>query len=328
MLDVFESFQLIFHFPEELELILLPKRLSVRLGSEAGVVESTYVTMFWGKRRGRVADSRSDAKPVHHDPTTGSPKISKRVSDGDTLSDDAWSSAFGYMCALHFAQITLREHRKSLHIRDTQDNQLLSVLGRPIPSASSGSHNNNGHSNDTNSLRLIARSLGSSYYILSFAVDALLTFTQREVAIAIYKLEHLLAKTEALNSAIQLCQELDTALVGIEYISFLKQRVSASSCGHPPEQVDCGDHGIGTESDARHALRAHIHTILSLALDPSRMPPKYLGTRSRNAIEALVALVGALENFSLLKNRLRPLLVLLTFNHFFGADNSISFQFR
>ncbi|CCW66744.1 unnamed protein product [Phytomonas sp. Hart1] len=329
MLDVFESFQLIFHFPEELELILLPKKLSVRLGSEAGAVERTYATLFWGKRRGGVTDSPWDDKQLHHDPTTSSTIAGRGIGDvNDARSDDVWSSAFGYMCALHFTQITLREHRKLLHIRDTQDNQLLSILGRPIPFASSTPISGNRNHSEANSLQYVARSLGSSYYLLSFAVDTFLTFTQNEVAIAIYKLEHLFTKAETPNSTIQLCQELDTALVRVEYICFLAGHSTASLYNHSLQRGTDKARGIDTEVDVRHVLRAHIHTILSLALDPSRMPPKFLGTRSRNAIEALVALVSALQDFSLLKNRLRPLLVLLTFNNFFGSNNCTSFRFR
>lgn len=296
LLDVFASFELLVTLPSEVALVLLPREMSrythSAVENNGNPLESTYAALFWERRRRVRLDVTDKAK---------SPE-SLQERRGGLQSSDVWSYVFGYMCAMHYTQIALRERRKQLRQQDVEDHALMGVVGRPTPVSG------------VSRLQLIARGLGSAYHSLSFVVDSLMIFTQRAASVVIYRLEHLFASVESINSVMQLCVEVDTLLLPLQIVCFPFR---------PPEVEPPG-------AVAKHPcerIRQCINEVLGLALDPSRLPVKLIGTRSRNVIEALVATVSGLHEPALLKTQLQPLVALLTFNHYYGTDDT-TFQFN
>ncbi|KPA76367.1 hypothetical protein ABB37_07713 [Leptomonas pyrrhocoris] len=296
VLDVFASFQLEFTLPGAFALVLQPSDLSVHVQAVTNTTERSYQTFFWQRRRRQYVEEEDAAAP----PTA-------RL--GIAFSD-VWSYIFGYQCSLYYAQITLREHKKQLHQRDTEDFQVTQTMGQPRRGAA-------------RHLQYVARGLGSAYYTLNFAVDTLLSFTQAEAMRAVYDIEHLLHRalgaSPDLHSCMELCHELDTLLLQLHFISFPAR---------PAVALNARERAM--QSPAAEAIRSAVQRLLEVALDPSRLPVSYISSSTRNSVEALVAAVtAAAEHQSALATRLHPLRVMLTFNKYYGTpEETLSYRFR
>ncbi|RNF24659.1 uncharacterized protein Tco025E_02510 [Trypanosoma conorhini] len=292
LLRTFASFELHFSFPWDIELILLPLNLSVAWG-DAGSVQEKYASYFWrNRRRGEAKKGRSETVKV----TSAAAGVQEqherqglRLSDGHGMRAwDSWSYCFGYLCSLHYAQISLREQRKRLQQRDIVSHNLMSALG-----SSSQAENHTAR---------LTRGLGSAYFELSFAVDSLLSFTQNIVGGVARELEGELTKLGAVGSCIELCQRLDALLLRLGSVCF-------PVAPQPEDAVPLADF---------LPVRESIAAVLTIALNPTTLPLRHITSRTQNAIEALVAVVRALPAASVLKEKVSPLLVLLTFNRFYG----------
>ncbi|KAG5509631.1 hypothetical protein JKF63_06336 [Porcisia hertigi] len=304
MLDVFASFRLDFSLPDAFQRVLRPRDLSVYVQSPTNTVERSYETDFW-QRRLRLYVSEGNAEQERSLVSTAA-----AGSDGVAFAD-VWSYIFGYKCALYYAQITLREHKKLLHQRDAQDAQVAQNMGLPGRSA-------------TQHLRYVSRGLGSAYYTLSFAVDQLLHFTQNVAVRVVYDLQRLLANatnpSSKLFSCMDLCYQLDALLLDLSFVSFPAR---------PPVAVNVRERAM--QSPATEVVRAAVQRTLEVALDPSRLPVSHISSSTRNAVEALVAAVSvsAEHHPSALATHLQPLVVRLTFNRYYGTDEAtLSFHFR
>ncbi|TPP50042.1 putative integral membrane protein [Leishmania donovani] len=305
MLDVFASFQLDLTLPDAFQRILQPRDLSVYVQPLTSRTERSYQTYFW-QRRQRLYLEEGDA---------GEGKASPAAAAASGLNGiafaDVWSYVFGYKCALYYARITLREHKKRLQQRDTQDAQAAQAMGLP------------GHT-ATQHLRYVSRGLGTAYYTLNFAVEQLLSFTQNVAMRVVYNLERLLAKAMSpspeLLSCMELCYQLDALLLELSIVSFPAR---------PPVALNVRERGM--QSPAAEVVRAAVQRALEVALDPSRLPVSHINISTRNAVEALVAAVfaAAESHPSTLATHLKPLVVRLTFNRYYGTDEEIrSFHFR
>ncbi|KAL7704751.1 hypothetical protein N2W54_000156 [Lotmaria passim] len=308
MLDAFASFQLEFTFPSAFSLILQPKDLSVYVHPVTNTTERSYQTFFWQQRRRLCMEETPLAAPtpVH---TSGPATLAAAKEKRGIAFADVWSYIFGYQCSLYYAQITLREHKKQLHQRDTQDFQVARTMGQPGPRVA-------------RHLQYVARGLGSAYYTLNFAVDTLLSFTQAEAMRAVYDLERLLhtamRATPGLHSCMELCRELDTLLLQLHFIAFPAR---------PAVALNARERGM--QSSAMEAVRGAVQRLLAVALDPSRLPVSYMSSSTRNSVEALVAAVTvAEERQSVLASRLHALRVMLTFNKYYGTlEETLSYRF-
>ncbi|KAG5484103.1 hypothetical protein LSCM1_05958 [Leishmania martiniquensis] len=305
MLDVFASFQLNFELPDAFERILKPQELSLYVQPLTNATMRSYQTYFWQRRRRLYIDA-SDASDGRSSPAA----TAEAGWNGVALSD-VWSYVFGYKCALYYAQITLREQKKRLHQRDTQDAQVAQAMGPPGQSA-------------TQHLPYVSRGLGSAYYTLNFAVDQLLSFTQNVAIRVVYDLERLLAKAVSsspeLLSCMDLCYQLDALLLELSLVSFPAR---------PPVALNARERGM--QSPATEAVRAAVQRTLEVALDPSCLPVSHIRSSTRNAVEALVAAVSAATEHhqAAFATRLQPLVVRLTFNRYCGTDEeTLSFRFR
>ncbi|KPI89648.1 hypothetical protein ABL78_1229 [Leptomonas seymouri] len=297
ILDVFASFQLEFTLPAAFALVLQPRDLSVYVQPTTNSTERSYQTFFWPRRRRLYVEEAA------------APSAAATTKTRVALSD-VWSYVFGYQCSLYYAQITLREHKKQLHQRDTQDFKVAQAMGPPRVRV-------------TDHLQYISRGLGSAYYTLNFAVDTLLSFTQAEAMRTVYDLEHLLHRamraSPELHSCMELCHELDTLLLQLYFVSFPARPAMALNARERAMQ-----------SPAAEAVRSAVQRILEVALDPSRLPVSYISSTTRNSVEALVAAVTAAEEHqSVLASRLHPLRVRLTFNKYYGTpEETLSYRFR
>ncbi|KAG5484410.1 hypothetical protein LSCM4_07977 [Leishmania orientalis] len=305
MLDVFASFQLNFALPDAFERILQPRDLSVYVQPLTNTTMRSYQTYFWQRRRRLYTDAgdvRDGKSPLAATAEAG--------LSGVALSD-VWSYVFGYQCALYYAQITLRAHKKWLHQRDTQDAQVVQAMGPPGKQA-------------TRHLQHVSRGLGSAYYTLNFAVEQLLSFTQNVAIRVVYDLERLLAKamgsSRELLSCMELCYKLDALLLELSFVSF---------SARPPVALNVRERGM--QSPAAEAVRAAVQRTLEVAFDPSCLPASHIRSSTRNAVEALVAAVSAAAEHhqSALATHLQPLVVRLTFNRHYGThQETLSFRFR
>ncbi|CBZ24832.1 conserved hypothetical protein [Leishmania mexicana MHOM/GT/2001/U1103] len=305
MLDVFASFQLDFALPDAFQRILQPRDLSVYVQPLTSTTERSYQTYFWQRRR-RLYVDEGDAGEGRASPAAPAASDSNGIAFADV-----WSYVFGYKCALYYAQITLREHKKRLHQRDAQDAQVAQAMG--LPGQNAAQH-----------LRYVSRGLGTAYYTLNFAVEQLLSFMQNVAMRVVYNLERLLAKAMSssleLLSCMELCYQLDALLLELSIVSFPAR---------PPVALNMRERGM--QSSAAEVVRAAVQRVLEVALDPSRLPVSHIRSSTRNAVEALVAAVSvAAENHpSTLATHLKPLVVRLTFNRYYGTDEEIrSFHFR
>ncbi|CAG9571147.1 conserved hypothetical protein [Leishmania major strain Friedlin] len=305
MLDVFASFQLDLTLPDAFQHILQPRDLSVYVQPLTNTTERSYQTYFW-QRRQRLYVEEGDAGVGK-----ASPAAAAASGFNGVAFADVWSYVFGYKCALYYARITLREHKKRLHQRDTQDAQVAQAMGLPGQTA-------------TQHLRYVSRGLGTAYYTLNFAVEQLLSFTQNVAMRVVYNLERLLAKSMSsspeLLSCMELCYQLDALLLELSIVSFPAR---------PPVALNVRERGM--QSPATEVVRAAVQRALEVALDPSRLPVSHINSSTRNAVEALVtAVFAAAENHpSTLATHLKPLVVRLTFNRYYGTEEEIrSFHFR
>ncbi|ORC84893.1 uncharacterized protein TM35_000401600 [Trypanosoma theileri] len=274
MLRTFASFELIFTFPWDIALILLPSDLCVEWG-KGGNIQEKYASYFWKNRR-RKLEQQEKEKDY---PT----------KEFQLQPQDYWSYCFGYLCSLYYAQISLREQRKRLQRRDVDTYHLMSVLGTTEQGKAHAAR--------------ITRGLGSAYFELSFAVDSLLGFTQNIVSITAREMEEELTRMNtSAGSCITLCQRLDSRLLRLLCVCFPVQ--TRSDAIKPlPEST---------------SIRESITLLLTIALDPANLPLKHVTSRTQNAIEALVTVVRSLPMTSVLREHVWPLLVLLTFNRFYG----------
>ncbi|RNF12534.1 hypothetical protein TraAM80_00250 [Trypanosoma rangeli] len=292
LLRTFASFELHFSFPWDIELILLPLSLSVLWG-DAGTVQEKYASYFWKNRcLGEATKVRKECVEEMPAAAGAQDEQGRQVRQ---LSDehgakvrDSWSYCFGYLCSLHYAQISLREQRKWLQQRDIVSHKLMSGLGS---SPQGGNH----------TVRL-TRGLGSAYFELSFAVDSLLSFTQNIAGGVARELEGELTKLGAVNSCIELCQRVDALLLRLGSVCF--------------PVVPLLEDAVPLTDFL--SVRESIAAVLTIALNPTTLPLRHITSRTQNAIEALVAVVRALPATSVLKEKISPLLVLLTFNRFYG----------
>ncbi|ESL10949.1 hypothetical protein TRSC58_01310 [Trypanosoma rangeli SC58] len=292
LLRTFASFELHFSFPWDIELILLPLNLSVSWG-DAGTVQEKYASYFW-KNRCRAEATKVRRECVKEMSTAAGAQDEQGTQERQ-LSDehrgkvwDIWSYCFGYLCSLHYAQISLREQRKWLQQRDIVSHKLMSALGSP---PQGGNH----------TVRL-TRGLGSAYFELSFAVDSLLSFTQNIAGCVVRELEGELTKLGVVSSCIELCQRIDALLLRLGSVCFPVAPLLEDT-------VPLTDF---------LTVRESIAAVLTIALNPTTLPLRHIASRTQNAIEALVGVVRALPATSVLKEKISPLLVLLTFNRFYG----------
>jgi hypothetical protein len=310
MLDMFASFQLEFTFPGAFALILQPRDLSVYVQPVTGTTERSYQTFFWQRRR-RLYVEEPVTPAAATSTAAGAAAVAGVTRQDGVVFADVWSYVFGYQCSLYYAQITLREHKKQLRQRDTHDFQVAHTMGQPGPRVA-------------RHLQYVSRGLGSAYYTLNFAVDTLLSFMQAEAMRTVYDVEHLLQTalraSPGLHSCMELCQQLDTLLLQLHFVSFPAR---------PAVALNSRERAM--QSPATEAVRSAVQQILAIALDPARLPVSYISSSTRNAVEALVAAVTAAsgERSSGLAFRLHPLRVMLTFNAYYGtAEETLSFRFR
>ncbi|EKG05453.1 hypothetical protein TCSYLVIO_003470 [Trypanosoma cruzi] len=289
VLRTFASFELFFSFPWDIELILLPLNLSVSWGG-ADAIQEKYASYFWKNRRcgeeakvRRVNTEKAAGKTGAQEERQQQPLGKQAVK-----ARESWSYCFGYLCSLYYAQISLREQRKRLQQRDIFSHNIMSALG----SSEQGKKH---------TVRL-TRGLGSAYFELSFAVDSLLSFTQNIVGIVARELEGELTKLGKVSSCMALCQRIDALLLRLCTVCFPVAPGLEDTCPMTDSLPIC-------ES---------ITAVLAIALNPTSLPLRHITSRTQNAIEALVAVVRALPATSVLKEKLNSLLVLLTFNRFYG----------
>ncbi|PWV12745.1 hypothetical protein C3747_48g34 [Trypanosoma cruzi] len=289
VLRTFASFELVFSFPWDIELILLPLNLSVSWGG-ADAIQEKYASYFWKNRRcGEEAKVRRGNTEKAAGKTGAQEERQQQPLDKQAVkARESWSYCFGYLCSLYYAQISLREQRKRLQQRDIFSHNIMSALG----SSEEGKKH---------TVRL-TRGLGSAYFELSFAVDSLLSFTQNIVGIVARELEGELTKLGKVSSCMALCQRIDALLLRLCTVCF-------------PVAPGLEDTCPMTDS---LPIRESITAVLAIALNPTSLPLRHITSRTQNAIEALVAVVRALPATSVLKEKLGSLLVLLTFNRFYG----------
>ncbi|KAK7196668.1 hypothetical protein NESM_000605900 [Novymonas esmeraldas] len=318
LLNIFASFRLDFALPDAYARILLPRDLSVYVHPLTGTTERGYHTFFWQRRRRLYVEEEERGRGGEADRRRSSPSpescggVAATTAPPGIAMADVWSTIFGYTCALHYAQLTLRDQKKRLHQRDTEDAQ-VAQSAEPTDSGRSRQH-----------LTHVARGLGSAYHTLGFAVDQLLAFTQSVSIRVVYDLERLVAavmrNSPEVHSCMELCHRLDTLLLELSAISF-PARAPVALCGRER----------GMQSPAAEAARAAVQRTLEVALDPSRLPVSHMCSSTRNAVEALVAAVSAAAAHrpSAVATALHPLVVRLTFNRFYGTDEeTLSYRFR
>nr|CCC94932.1 conserved hypothetical protein [Trypanosoma congolense IL3000] len=264
MLRTFAAFELVFTLPADVEVILLPQSLSVEWDRN-GEIHEKQISHFWRRRR------NSDAS------------LPRPPGGGEIPPRDCWSYCFGYLCSLHYAQISLREQRKRLqrHHLNEYNNEAAYASG------------------NQRAVRVV-RGLGSAYFELSFAVDCLLSFSKNVVTSVVCKLEDL-TKAGSADSCITLCQKLDALLLRLLAVCF-------------PEVERSGRVGVAAAGSITDSVTA----LLTIALDPAGLPMRRVMSRTRSAVEALVAVVRTLPATSVIKKHVKALLVLLTFNRFYG----------
>ncbi|KEG14997.1 hypothetical protein DQ04_00221000 [Trypanosoma grayi] len=273
MLRTFAAFELVFAFPWDMELVLLPRSLSV-VWSESGVMQKKPAAYFWRNRRcGEAEDELLLLLPAD---------VRQARARG------GWSYCFGYLCALYYAQLSLREQRKRLQRRDVEASRIMSAMGTTRQGPRHAV--------------CVTRGLGSAYFELAFAVDSLLGFTQNVVGVVAREMEGSLTTAGAVNSCITLCQRLDALVLRLRCVCFPVA----------PQPDDAGP--LAASAHIRECITA----VLAIALDPASLPLKCVTSRTQSAIEALVAVVRALPSASVLREHVGPLLVLLTFNRFYG----------
>lgn len=293
ILEAFASFQLQFSFPDELSLILLPAQLSLMLNDSRDQLQNTYHTLFWYYRRGlRVDNELSD-------------DASTLDSNSSSLPfADVWSYVFGYLCALHYVQISLRDQRKMLLISDAHAHEMERNLVRVNPEIETQRN-------------IVSRGVGSMYYALSFAIDTLLSFTMHEVHTVVYELETTFFQKKSFSSVRDLCRQLDGLLFNLQLVSFPSL---IPFCASKSERASLSDSG--------EIIRTCVTDLLHLALDPTRFSLPTVTVRNKNAVEKLVSEISSnsMEN-AMLHRCLKPLLTMLTFNRFYG-EGLVLYQFR
>nr|CCC52868.1 conserved hypothetical protein, fragment [Trypanosoma vivax Y486] len=276
MLRTFDSFELRFALPLDVDLILLPQNLSVTW-SEGGQLQEVYTSCFWNRRIG--CDPKNQQR-------CGSP-----TSSGHQRRRGTWCYIFGYLCALFYAQISLREERKQLQRR-----------GGAVRQARSWCRYRK--SDDQAQVSRIVRGLGSAYFELSFAVDSLVSFTRNTVGAVVHELETLTDAAGAAVSCITLCQRIDALLLRLHTISFpvTASKIGAEKCRQFSDSV-----------------RECITALLTISLDPASLPVRHVVSRTHSTVETLVTTVRTIPVTSMLREHLQPLLVLLSFNGFYDA---------
>lgn len=326
MLSTFASLQLHFALPEEFAIILQPRDLSVYLHPQSGQMEHSYRTFFWQRRRGLYTEA--DESPTAGG-TMGTSTADGKETAAALPSSDVWSYVFGYLCALHYTQLVLRDQKKELRERDKADFIVVKAMdtrrvsGSGADDGGDGCHERRHGSVAAVYLQRVSRGLGSAYYALHFTVEALLSFTQREAMRVVYELEHLLGGVRRVppmvHSCIELCQQLDALLLQLFLVSFPCRQAGVANVRQR-----------AMRSVAVETVRGAIAVILEVALDPTRLPLRHVGSRVQNAIETLVVAISAAEiSSSALTARLQPLRVIFTFNHFYGPEEEkLSYRFR
>lgn len=302
VLDVFACFELRFFFPAQLALVLFPNKLSFYIDHAHGQLKRSYGSFFWQKRRGAVDQQSHPACSSASASRMKDEKASSRC--GSVPFGDLWSTMFGYLVAVHYAQMCLQEQRKSLQRSDVQVHELQ----RSLPYASSDLKIQ-GH--------MVSRGFGGAFYALAFILDTLIRFTMQEILVVVYELEKFFLQQSTFHSGPSLCERLDQLLLQLHLICFSSlpplctSKEESSSLSLPGESI-----------------RTCIADILSLALDPTRFPFRLLGTKTKEKVERLINIISSSASHSpLLHMRLIPLLHLLTFNQYYG-DRSEGYRFR
>lgn len=302
ILDVFSSFQLQFSFPEQLVLVLFPNTLTFYINHALGQLQRTYDTFFWQKRRGKAEGFASPSSLASSCSFKKSEIANERC--GSVPFSDVWSSIFGYLVALHYAQMHLRCQQKLLHKKDLQLHDLKRSQMNPDPQR-------NAHQN------MLSRGFGGAFYCLAFVLDTLISFTMHEVLVVVYELENAFIHRSAFNSAPLLCKRLDQLLLQLQLISFPSLAPYLTS-----REDSLSIHSLG------EAIRARIADIVCLALDPTRFTFRFLMAKTKSGVEKLISAVSSCAIQSpLLHMRLKPLIYLLTFNHYYG-DDAEGYRFR
>lgn len=302
MLDIFSCFRLQFSFPEQLMLVLLPSKLTFYIDHVLGQLQRTYDTFFWQKRRGKAEGFIPPSSLV----SSCSFKKSEVANEhcGSVPFSDVWSSIFGYLVALHYAQMHLRGQQKLLHNKDLQLHNLKCSLMYPDPQQDAQQN-------------LLSRGFGGAFYCLAFVIDTLISFTMHEVLVVVYELEKAFIHQCAFSSAPLLCKRLDQLLLQLQLISFPSLAPLCTS-----REDSFSIHSLG------EAIRACIADIVCLALDPTRFTFSFLMTKTKSGVEKLISVVSSCALQSpLLHMRLKPLIYLLTFNHYYG-DLAEGYRFR
>lgn len=290
ILNAFASFELRFSLPDELMVVLLPRVLSLHEIHETGQMKSTYSTLFWHHRRGSAKKQQTHLSP-HILSSLGS-----RIS-----FSDVWSYVFGYICSLHYTQMALREQRKVLQLADARTH-----------------FTRKSDDSEKDSVQLLSRGIGSTFYCLSFIVDTLLSFTLHEVHQVVFEFEEAFcSNSNTFNSACELCQALDQLLLRMRIICFPSL---------PPSCTSKED--VMAFSSSSETVRESITELLSLALDPTRFSISLVSLRTKRTVEALVAVISSTTVHFALHARLKPLLTMLTFNHYYGDDEREWYRFR
>ncbi|SCU69483.1 uncharacterized protein TEOVI_000104900 [Trypanosoma equiperdum] len=272
MLRTFAAFELVFTLPPDVDLILVPRYLSVEW-DESGDVRETYTSYFWKRRQ--CSEERT-GQPAELTDATGQ------------RARDSWSYCFGYLCSLYYAQISLREQRKRLQRQDVDEYNSAAAPGEAL------------FGYRHRAVRVI-RGLGSAYFELSFAVDCLLSFNKNVVTVVACEMEKL-TRVGSASSCIALCQSLDALLLRLLIVCF-PEGASSSLAG---------------ASAAKTSITNSVTALLVIALDPASLPVRRVMSCTRSAVEALVAVVRTLPASSAVRKHVKPLLVLLTFNRFYG----------
>lgn len=302
LLDAFARFELRFFFPSQLAQVLLPRKLSWCIDRSKGQFRETYGSFFWQERRAEVLQDTYSMSFLSG--FTCAENEETNFPCGSVGFADVWSSIFGYLVSLHYAQISLQEQRKSLQRNELQAHELQHIM--PFSNSYLKTQKN-----------LLSRSVGVAFYALSFVLDTLVRFTMQEVFVVVYELEKAFLHRRQFDSGPFLCKRLDQLLLQLQLVCF------------PAEPLLCPSREESLAvSTSEESVRTCITDILCLALDPSRFPFRLLGSKTKDRVERLIyATSSSAIQSPLLHMRLNPLMQLLTFNQYYG-DASEGYCFR
>ncbi|CAD2219655.1 hypothetical protein AGDE_14306 [Angomonas deanei] len=214
-----------------------------------------------------------------------------------SASVDVWSSFFGYLCSLHYLQEKLSKQRAQVKEQTEFNRYVMKELGVK---------------EDSDMVHHITHSHQAAYRSLSFVLNSLLSFTLLSVEKFVYDLEHLLKQVGSANSCVELAMNMDRLLVSFSVVCFHASSKAVT-------QVE--------KLNAFAVVRDAVVKVMRLTLELESVPANMVLSRTGNTVESLVVKLSCVRQ-PFPRTQLDPLLNVLTFNRYYGADQNISFQFR